>query len=186
MPSQAVLLKRAFIMATLNSGFPTPRDPITHGGLERVLTLATEVKQLFSEMLSTKRLPTYILGLTIMAAVTFTERALDRMNTGFAVEWITLSLVALLTFVLCANAVRYATRSVLRWTSSAMVKWRAARADERLWDYAMRDPRVMNEILRAEGREADFVDEPRVHIHAPRSAVEPAHVPQAPMFSRYY
>jgi hypothetical protein len=173
-------------MATLNTGFPTSREPLTHGGLARVLTLAAEVKQLCHEVISTKRLPSYVLGLTIMAAVTFTERAIDRMNAGFAVEWITLSLVALLTFVLCANAVRYATRNTLRWAGTAMANWRAARADQRLWDSAMRDPRVMNEILRAKGREADFVDEPRVHIHASRSLAEPVRLPPVSMFLRQY
>jgi hypothetical protein len=97
-----------------------------------------------------------------------------------------LSLVVSLTFVLFANAVRYATGGVMAWVGGMLTTWRQARADERLWNCAVRDPRVMNEILRAKGREADFVDEPRAHIYAPRPAAEPVRLPPAPMFSRYY
>ena len=69
--------------------------PTSHDGLDRVIDGATTAKSVFSDIFSAKRLPTYVLGITIMAVVTATERALDAVETGFAFEWAILTVVAL-------------------------------------------------------------------------------------------
>ena len=109
-------------------------------------------RSVFFNPFTAKNLPTLVLGLTIMAVVTLTERAIDTAETGFALEWAMLTVVALVTFGLCARVVRHGTRAVQGWCADYVVYARKTRADEKLWDTARRDPRVMHEILAAESR----------------------------------
>ena len=113
-------------------------------------------RSVFFNPFTAKNLPTLVLGLTIMAVVTLTERAIDSTETGFALEWAMLTVVALVTFGLSARVVRHGTRAVQAWCADYAVHAQKTRADVKLWDAARRDPRVMNEILAAESR-ADVV-----------------------------
>lgn len=127
----------------------------THGGLERVIERVDATRGVLSRIFSAKQLPTYVLGLTIMAVVTLTERAMDAVNTGFALEWAALSVVALTTFGLLANGITHGTRSAQAWLARYAKQARVARADDTLWATAQRDSRVMNDILAAQGRSQD-------------------------------
>lgn len=132
----------------------------THGGLERVIERAAATQSVFANIFSAKQVPTYVLGLTIMAVVTFTERALDSVGTGFATEWAALTVVALVTFGLLAKFVVRSTRAAQAWFADYAEVARQTRADIKLWETAKRDPRVMNDILAAQGREqALMIDE---------------------------
>ena len=124
----------------------------THGGLERVIERAEATQGVFSSIFSAKQLPTYVLGVTIMGVVTFTERAMDAVNTGFAFEWVILSVVALATFGLLANGIVRGTRSTQMWLANYAKQARVDLADDKLWATAQNDPRVMNDILAAQDR----------------------------------
>ena len=131
----------------------------SHDGLTRVTAGAFAARGVFSEIFSAKRLPTYVLGVTVMAVVTATERALNAVDTGFAFEWAILTVVALTTFGLFARAIVRGTRATQSWFTAYAKRARQARSDEKLWATACRDPRVMNEILAAQGRSESFVAE---------------------------
>ena len=132
----------------------------THGGLERVIERAEATQKVFSSIFSAKQLPTYVLGITIMAVVTLTERAMDAINTSFAMEWVALSAVALSTFGLLANGIERGTRSMQTWLANFAKPARDDRADQKLWATAQNDPRVMNDILAARGRsQATLLDQ---------------------------
>ena len=137
----------------------TPSHIPTHGGVERVIERASATRSVFSDIFSAKNVPTYVLGLTIMAVVTLTERALDAVDTGFALEWTILTFVALVTFGLLARMIMRSTRDAQAWFEQYAERARRTRADVKLWETARRDPRVMNEILAAQGRAEDFHDE---------------------------
>lgn len=136
-----------------------PSNIPTHGGLERVIERADVTRSVFSNIFSAKNLPTYVLGLTIMAVVTLTERALDAVETGFALEWAALTFVSLVTFGLLARVIMRSTRATQAWFADYAEQARKTRSDLKLWETARRDPRVMNEILAAQGRAEDFQDE---------------------------
>lgn len=124
----------------------------SHDGLERVIDGASAAKSVISDIFSPKRLPTYVVGGTIMAVVTMAERALDGAETGFALEWGILSFVALTTFGLLARVIVRATRFTQSWFADYAKHARQTRSDVKLWATARRDPRVMNDILAAQGR----------------------------------
>ena len=131
----------------------------SHDGLDRLTDGASAAKSVLSDIFSSKRLPTYVLGVTIMAVVTATERALNAVDTGFAFEWAILTVVALTTFSLCARVIVRGTRATQHWFATHAQQARQARSDEKLWATACRDPRVMNEILAAQGRSESLVTE---------------------------
>jgi hypothetical protein len=161
----------------------------THGGLERVIERAEATQNVFASIFSAKQIPTYVLGLTIMAVVTLTERAMDAVNTGFALEWAALTVVALATFGLLSKAIVSGTQSAQTWLATYAQRSKSARADAKLWDTAQRDPRVMHEIVAAQGRALAESEVP-----APVATVSAKHraddglAPLAPwaQLSRYY
>lgn len=138
----------------------------THGGLERVIERSETVKGVLFDTFSAKHLPKLVTGIAIMAVVTATERALDAVDTGFAYEWAILSVVALLSFVLLARSLHVATRVGQHWLAKRAALRRQRRADQKLWAFAKQDPRIMNELLVAEGRADDQLDETRPTLRA--------------------
>lgn len=165
-----------------------PSHPTTHGGVERVIASANATRSVLSDIFSAKRLPTYVLGVAIMAVVTATERALDAVNTGFALEWAILSAVALISFGLLAGATVSATQSGQHWLASRRAAARRARADRKLWRSALHDPRVMNDILVAQGRADTLRDEQATRMRTSMSVRDDGLAPLAPwhQHTRYY
>lgn len=166
----------------------TPSNFPTHGGLERVIERADATRSVFSHIFSARNLPTYVLGLTIMAVVTLTERALDAVETGFALEWAVLTFVSLVTFGLLARVIMSSTREAQSWFAGYAERARKTRADAKLWDTACRDPRVMNEILAAQGRAEDFRDEVAPSMRVSMSVRDDGLAALAPwkQMTRYY
>ena len=160
----------------------------THGGLERVIERAAATQNVFANIFSAKQLPTYVLGITIMAVVTFTERALDSVSTGFAMEWAALTVVALVTFGLLAKFVIRSTRAAQAWFADYAKVARQTRADVKLWETAKRDPRLMNDILAAQGRQQSFFDEVAPSQRASGTIADDGLAALAPwrQASRYY
>jgi hypothetical protein len=161
--------------------------PAHHGGLERIIERAELVKDIVDDAGHGKRVPSIAVGLTIMALVTLTARALDPAQLGFATELIALSAVALLAFVFLSHAIRKVVRATQRLVAETAANFRHARADERMWAYAAQDRRVMNEILWAQNRdEATLVPEPLATVHpAQKQALGERRIP-SPIFTKYY
>ena len=159
-----------------------------HGGLNRVIERAAVTQSVFSNIFSAKQVPTYVLGITIMAVVTLTERALDSVGTGFAAEWAALTMVALVTFGLLAKFVVRRTRAAQAWFADYAKCARQTRADVKLWETAKRDPRVMNDILAAQDHEHGLIDEVSPSQRARGNTTDDGLAALAPwrQASRYY
>lgn len=159
-----------------------------HDGLDRLVEGASAAKGVFSDIFSARHVPTYVLGFAIMAVITATERALDSVQTGFAFEWAILTAVALLTFGLLARVVVRATRATQAWFATRTKQLRQRRADIKLWDTAQRDPRVMNDILAAQGRNSELVVERATSAVRSGQVDDDGLAPLAPwvQLTRYY
>lgn len=125
----------------------------THDGLNRFSAGFSAAKGALSDIFSAKQVPTFILAATIMAVFTTVERTLDAAQAGFTLEWAALTIVALLVFGLLANAVVRSTRASQHWYAEYTARTQQLRADARLWTEARRDPRVMSDIVAAQGRQ---------------------------------
>jgi hypothetical protein len=124
-----------------------------HFGFERLANDQYALTTAFFRALSKIRLQDVIVGLSVMAVVTMTERALDSVSTGFALEWILLSAVALITFATMGRAVAKGTVSVRTWLNEYFVELRSVRAEVELLRLAKGDRRVMDEIRAARDRQ---------------------------------
>lgn len=173
-------------MATSSSPFIRHDTPV-HGGVERIIEGAEAVKASVREASSGRRLPSYMVGLTIMIAVTLTARALDETQVGFATELLALSAVALFSFVFLSSIVRAVTRATQRAVTAIAESWSRALLEEQLWAQAAQDPRVMNEIMWAKSRsEVDLVPEVRAPNHMTQREVLAERRIPAPVFTKYY
>jgi hypothetical protein len=161
--------------------------PAHHGGLERVIERAGLVKDIVDDASHGKRVPSIAVGLTIMALVTSTARALDQAQLGFVTELMTLSAVALFAFVFLSRAIRAIVRTTQRLVADTAANFRRAQADERMWAFAAQDRRVMNEILWAQNRdEATLVPEPLATAHLSQKQVLSERRIPSPVFTKYY
>ncbi|MGL4231115.1 MAG: hypothetical protein ACRDAM_17625 [Casimicrobium sp.] len=172
-------------MATSSS--PTTHFPDHHDGLERLIDRADIVKDLVDDASHGKRAPSLAVGLTIMALVTLTARALDQAQVSFVTELIALSAVALFAFVFLSRTIRTVARTLQRLVADTAANFRRARADERMWAYAAQDRRVMNEILWAKNRdESTLVSESRVTAHPSQKQMLGQRRIPSPIFTKYY
>jgi hypothetical protein len=130
----------------------------THPGLERVISTVSATKALLNQ--ASKQRHHLVLAAITMAVVTLTERALDAVKTGFVLEWVVLSGVALLTVLLLANVVKVSLDASTVWISEALQNAKAARAETKMWQLAKFDARVMAEIRHAQSRAERVTDEP--------------------------
>ena len=160
----------------------------SHDGLDRFTNGVSAAQGVFSDIFSAKRLPTYVLGVTIMAVVTATERAMNAVDTGFAFEWAILTVVALTTFGLLARVIVRGTRATQSWLADYAKAARQNRADVTMWHIARRDPRVMNDILSAQGRTDWLIPEVPPSHRATGSVNDDGLAPLAPwaQLTRYY
>ena len=124
-----------------------------HFGFERLANDQYALTDAFFRRLSKIRLQDFIVGLVVMAVVTITERALDSLKTGFAFEWVVLSAVALITFVMLGKVVTRGTAAVKTWLVARLAEARALRAEESLLRLAKGDHRVMDDIRAARDRQ---------------------------------
>ncbi len=131
----------------------------THAGVERVTTGAASVFASITRLGARRTVGSGLIAIGTMAAVTFAERALDASHTGFTAELIILSAVAVLAYValraFVIPALRLVSQGVRRYKSYAKHSAESAH----FYEAARRDPRIMNDLLAAQGLHEQFVDE---------------------------
>jgi signal transduction histidine kinase len=124
-----------------------------HFGFERLANDQYAITTAFFRGLAKIRLQDIVVGLSVMGVVTLAERALDSVSTGFALEWVLLSVVALITFATIGRAVTRGTISARAWLNGYFTELREVRAEVELLRMAKGDRRVMEEIRAARDRQ---------------------------------
>jgi hypothetical protein len=143
----------------------------THAGVERVAAGAASVIASVTRHGARRTVGTGLIAVGTMAAVTFAERALDASHTGFTAEMIILSAVAVLAFVALRAFVIPALRLCSRGLRGYKAYARRSAEEAHFFEAARRDPRIMNELLAAQGLHERFVDEaPARNANAKASA----------------
>lgn len=174
-------------MATSSSLSSVVHTEPVHQGVERVVNGVHAINETLREVSAGRRLPSYMVGITIMIAVTLTARAIDDSQMGFASELLALSAAALFAFVFLSSSVRLLTRVVQKTASRIAEDASRWVVEDRLWQLAAQDPRVMNDILWAQRRERDaLVEEVRTPRHAAQREVLAERRIPSPMFTKYY
>ncbi len=134
----------------------------THAGVERVAESLGGFANTIARSGARKTVGSSVIAVGTMAAVTAAERAMDASPTGFTAELIVLGVVAALAYFTLRAIVIPALRAVAR-------AWRTLEAYEihsqeemRFLEIARRDPRIMNDLLAAQGHHEQFVSEATV------------------------
>jgi hypothetical protein len=135
--------------------FVQPSLPTHHEGIERVGDAVDSATQAFHKLTSARSVATLLLAAVVSGLLFAANQLIDTWADGHLLAaWIALWLVAFAAMALAAEPIRRAVRNVKNFDGSAMyAAWSARRKmrihDEKMWDYARHDERLMADIMRA-------------------------------------
>jgi hypothetical protein len=124
-----------------------------HAGVERVQLGYQTLQGLIRSFTSARGLSAMLLGAVVATLVVVADTVMDTWaEENLMLAWIALWAMVFVAIGLLASA----TRNIAARTIQALNAWSAsmarARADERLWEAARHDPRIMEEIRQAQAR----------------------------------
>jgi hypothetical protein len=125
-------------------------QPSEHPGVVRAERAASSIQRAASEMLSPRGAATLLLSAIVAALLVVASQVVETWADGdLLLAWITLWTVAFAALALAAGPIRKAVHQMRglgrRWAAAR----RAAIQDEKLWQVALTDARVMADISRA-------------------------------------
>jgi hypothetical protein len=137
------------------TSFVQPNYPTHHEGIERIGEALDNAEEVFHKMTGARSVATFLLAAVVSGLVLAANQLIDTWADGHLLAaWIALWTVAFAALALAASPIRRAVLSVKNFDGSALyAAWSARRkarvADEKMWDYARHDARLMADIMRA-------------------------------------
>jgi hypothetical protein len=135
--------------------FVQPSFPTHHEGIERVGVAIDTATTAYRKFDSARGLATFLLAAVVSGLLFAANQLIDTWADGHLLAaWIALWAIAFAALALAAGPIRRAVVSVKEFDGSAMyAAWSARRKvrihDEKMWDYARQDARLMADIMRA-------------------------------------
>lgn len=125
----------------------------THGGVERVESAISAARQLYRGFDSTKGLAGLLLAAMVSALVVVADQLAETWTDGHMLAvWVLLWIVGFAALALLRPLTRYVSGAVMRALDAWSRRVARQRADQRLWDLACKDPRVMADLRAARSR----------------------------------
>ena len=137
------------------TNFVQPNFPSHHEGIERVGDAIDNATAAYRKFDGARGLATFLLAAVVSGLLFAANQLIDTWADGHLLAaWIALWAVAFAALALAAGPIRRAVASVKEFDGSAMyAAWSARRKariqDEKMWDYAQQDARLMADIMRA-------------------------------------
>jgi hypothetical protein len=137
------------------TSFVQPNYPTHHEGIERVGDAIDSATNAYRKFDGARGVATFLLAAVVSGLILAANQLIDTWADGHLLAaWIALWTVAFAALALAASPIRRAVLSVKNFDGSAMyAAWSARRkariADEKMWDYARHDQRLMADIMRA-------------------------------------
>jgi hypothetical protein len=137
------------------TSFVQPSYPTHHEGIERVGVAIDSATDAYRKFDGARGLATFLLAAVVSGLIFAANQLIDTWADGHLLAaWIGLWTVAFAALALAAGPIRRAVSSMKEFDGSAMyAAWSARRkarvADEKMWDYAQHDKRLMADIMRA-------------------------------------
>ena len=137
------------------TSFVQPNYPTHHEGIERVGDAIDSVSAAYRKFDGARGVATLLLAAVVSGLVLAANQLIDTWADGHLLAaWVALWSVAFAALALAAGPIRRAVLSVKEFDGSTLyAAWRARRkarvADEKMWDYAQHDARLMADIMRA-------------------------------------
>jgi hypothetical protein len=135
--------------------FVQPSYPTHHEGIERIGEALEGAEAVYHKFTSARSVATLLLAAVVSGLVLAANQLIDTWADGHLLAaWIALWTVAFAAIALAAGPIRRAVYSVKSFDGSQMyAAWSARRKvrihDEKMWDYARQDQRLMADIMRA-------------------------------------
>jgi hypothetical protein len=139
------------------TSFVQPNYPTHHQGVERAEHAAENVSNAVHQFTGARGLATFVLAAVVSALLFAANQLMETWADGHLMAaWIVLWAVAFAALAMLATPIRKTVQQVKAFDGSAMyTAWSARRkarlADEKMWDFARSDARLMADITRALG-----------------------------------
>ena len=143
------------------TSFVQPTYPTHHQGVERAEHAAENVSNAMHQFTGARGLATFVLAAIVSALLFAANQLMETWADGHLMAaWIVLWAVAFAVLAILATPIRNTVLQVKAFDGSAMYAgWSARRkarlSDEKMWNYARQDSRLMADITRALGDTED-------------------------------
>ena len=137
------------------TSFVQPSFPTHHEGIERVGDAIDSAAHAYRRFDGARGVATLLLAAVVSGLILAANQLIDTWADGHLLAaWVALWSIAFAALALAAGPIRRAVLSVKEFNGSAVyAAWSARRKarinDEKMWDYARQDPRLMADIMRA-------------------------------------
>lgn len=133
--------------------------PTTHPGVERFEAAVAAVAEFRKNFNGTKGLAGVLLAAMVSALVVVADQLVDTWAEGhLMVAWVLLWVVAFAAIALLAPTTKHLAGSLLRALDAWSRRVARERADDRLWEIAQKDSRVMADLRAAMTRAESDMD----------------------------
>ena len=130
-------------------------QPLQHPGVVRAQEAVQSIKGIASAFDGSRGAASLLLAAIVSALLVVANRVIDTWSDGhLLVAWIALWCVAFAALALLAAPARRAAISLRSGWAAWKESRKAFQEDQKLWNVAMQDARVMADLSRAMGREA--------------------------------
>lgn len=137
------------------TNFVQPNYPTHHEGIERVGDAIDNATAAYRKFDGARGLATFLLAAVVSGLILAANQLIDTWADGHLLAaWIALWTVAFAALALAASPIRRVVMSAKNFDGSALyaawsVRRKARIADEKMWEYARHDARLMADIMRA-------------------------------------
>lgn len=137
------------------TNFVQPSYPTHHEGIERLGVAVDNAANAYRKFDGARGLATFLLAAVVSGLLFAANQLIDTWADGHLLAaWMALWVVAFIVLALAAGPIRHAVMSIKSIDGSAMyAAWTARRKariqDEKMWEYARHDNRLMADIMRA-------------------------------------
>jgi hypothetical protein len=137
------------------TSFVQPTYPTHHEGIERVGEAIDSATTAYRKFDGARGLATFLLAAVVSGLILAANQLIDTWADGHLLAaWMALWTVAFAVLALAAGPIRRAVLSVKQFDGSGIyAAWTARRKariqDEKMWEYARHDKRLMADIMRA-------------------------------------
>ncbi len=137
----------------MNTSFVHVEYPKYHGAIARYEGVLASVKSLRRSVASFGGLAAVLLAAMVSTLLVVADQLMDTWAEGHLLAaWVLLWVIGFAALALLAPAARSLSRRLLAGLDGWSQRVARRRADERLWDLARKDPRVMADLRAARSR----------------------------------
>lgn len=145
------------------TSFVQPNFPSQHEGVERLGDAIDSATHAYRKFDGARGLATFLLVTVVLGLIFAANQWIDTWADGHLLAaWVFMWFIAFTVLALAVEPIRRAINNVKAFDGSSLyVAWSARRKarinDEKMWDYARQDSRLMADIVRAVDNTPDAV-----------------------------